>query len=64
MQRLTLFLKNTRQMAEIMNTSLTYAFKNVPDGQDLCSSLNWSFPVTLRLSIIKIGIEFLLLLFF
>ena len=38
-------------MAEIPNTSLTYAFKNVPDGQDLCSEVNWSFPVNFLLSI-------------
>ena len=44
-------LRYTRQAAEITNTSLTYAFKTVPDGHDLCSWVNWSFQVTLLLSI-------------
>ena len=41
-------LRDTSQTAEIPNTSLTYAFKNVPDGQDLCSYINWSSPATLQ----------------
>ena len=43
-------LRDTGQTVEITNKSPSYAFKNVPDSQDLCSDINWSFPATLLLS--------------